>query len=451
MPSTRIQVDPRRVVALNRAKPGLSGPVVYWMSRDQRSQDNWALLYATQLAAELETKVEVVFCLTPSFLGATFRQFDFMLTGLAEIEGELTKHGIKFSIISGEPVKTLLEYCNGRQIKALVTDFSPLRIGREWRAFVARELPVSMFEVDAHNIVPAWLASDKQEYAARTIRPKIRRQVVEFLVEIPKLPKQENEVSSDIDWSKIRAGLSCDKSVLPVEGITPGEKAARKQLTQFVEKRLEGYDALRNDPNENSQSDLSPYLHFGQVSAQRIALEVLKTPNTKDREAFLEELIVRRELADNFCLYNPNYDSAEGFPSWAKKTLDAHKNDKREYVYSLKQFEEAKTHDRLWNAAQNEMKKTGKMHGYMRMYWAKKILEWTKNPEQAIKIAIYLNDKYELDGRDPNGYAGIAWSIGGVHDRPWFNRPVYGSIRYMSAGGAKGKFNVEAYCNRWQG
>jgi deoxyribodipyrimidine photo-lyase len=238
---------------------------------------------------------------------------------------------------------------------------------------------------------------------------------------------------------------------LPVEGITPGEKAARKQLTQFVEKRLEGYDTLRNDPNENSQSDLSPYLHFGQVSAQRIALEVLKTPNTKDREAFLEELIVRRELADNFCLYNPNYDSAEGFPSWAKKTLDTHKDDKREYVYSLKQFEEAKTHDRLWNAAQNEMKKTGKMHGYMRMYWAKKILEWTKNPEQAMKIAIHLNDKYELDGRDSNGYAGIAWSIGGVHDRPWFNRPVYGAIRYMSAGGAKGKFNVEAYCNRWQG
>ena len=159
----------------------------------------------------------------------------------------------------------------------------------------------------------------------------------------------------------------------------------------------------------------------------------------------LEELIVRRELADNFTFYNTQYASFDGFPAWAKQSLNEHRKDKREYLYSLKQFEQAETHDPLWNAAQTQMINKGKMHGYMRMYWAKKILEWTPSPEEAMMIAIYLNDKYELDGRDPNGYAGIAWSIGGVHDRAWFDRPVYGKVRYMNYRGCESKFNVKEY------
>jgi deoxyribodipyrimidine photo-lyase len=203
---------------------------------------------------------------------------------------------------------------------------------------------------------------------------------------------------------------------------------------------------MRNDPAKDGQSNLSPYMHFGHISAQRIALDVsMSDINKESREAFLEELIVRRELSDNFCFYNAHYDNFDGFPEWGKKTLNAHRKDKREYLYNIKQFENAETHDDLWNAAQIQMLKTGKMHGYMRMYWAKKILEWTESPEKAMEIAIYLNDRYELDGRDPNGYTGIAWSIGGLHDRAWNERPVFGKIRYMSYNGCKTKFDVIKY------
>jgi deoxyribodipyrimidine photo-lyase len=220
-------------------------------------------------------------------------------------------------------------------------------------------------------------------------------------------------------------------------------------LKGFMREGLRSYDEARNDPTVDGQSNLSPYLHFGHISAQRVALAIRESDvGGKSRDAFLEELIVRRELSDNFCFYNRDYDRFEGFPSWAQTTLKQHLRDKRDYRYTLEQFESAGTHDELWNAAQMEMAKTGKMHGYMRMYWAKKILEWTESPEDALKIAMFLNDKYELDGRDPNGYVGCAWSIGGVHDRAWFERPVFGKIRYMSYNGCKSKFNVDAYVQK---
>jgi deoxyribodipyrimidine photo-lyase len=214
---------------------------------------------------------------------------------------------------------------------------------------------------------------------------------------------------------------------------------------------LRGYDENRNDPNLDGQSGLSPYLHFGQLSAQRVALEVSKdrSEHRKDVEAFLEELIIRRELSDNFCYYNHKYDSFAGFPAWAQKSLNEHRGDAREFVYTKSEFEKAKTHDELWNASQRQLVKTGKMHGYMRMYWAKKILEWTTAPEEALKIAIYLNDKYELDGRDPNGYVGVAWSLGGVHDRVWFSRPIFGQIRFMNSRGCASKFNVKEYISKF--
>ncbi len=217
----------------------------------------------------------------------------------------------------------------------------------------------------------------------------------------------------------------------------------------FLSQKLAAYNERRNDPTLDGQSDLSPYLHFGQVSAQKLAWEVRRRAlDTPSGDAFLEELIVRRELSDNFCLYNEKYDSFEGFPAWAQKSLNAHRGDKREFLYSPKQFENAATHDELWNACQREMVQRGKMHGYMRMYWAKKILEWSASPEEALATAIDLNDRYELDGRDPNGYAGVAWSIGGVHDRAWFERPVYGQIRYMNANGCKAKFDVASYLRK---
>lgn len=220
-----------------------------------------------------------------------------------------------------------------------------------------------------------------------------------------------------------------------------------RALLGFLEHGLAGYERDRNDPNKNGTSGLSPYIHFGQISAQRIALQTIRTG--MDARAFLEELIVRRELSDNFCFYNSHYDDTQGFPDWAKRSLDIHLADRREYLYSFEELLSARTHDELWNAAQRQMLLTGRMHGYMRMYWAKKILEWTDGPDTAIRNAIALNDRFELDGRDPNGYAGIAWSLGGLHDRPWKERPIFGHVRYMSRSGANRKFDVKAYVNAW--
>jgi deoxyribodipyrimidine photo-lyase len=425
------------------------GPVVYWMSRDQRVSDNWALLYAQEVAFKMDAPLAVVFCLVPDFLNATLRQYGFMIAGLKEVEKGLSMLNIPFFLLTGPPGQEIPRFTNRHDIKALITDFDPLKLKRQWKKDVAQLTNLSFYEVDAHNIVPCWVASSKLEYGAYTIRPKINRLISEYLKDFPEVKKQSvlwKSGQEQINWDEIERSLSADRSVNVVDWRKPGEKAAQSALFGFVEEKLGGYDRDRNDPNKTGQSDLSPYLHFGHISAQRIALEVIKEKAASEsRDAFLEELIVRRELSDNFCFYNDHYDSVEGFPEWAKKTLNQHMNDKRPYLYPLEDFEGATTHDDLWNAAQLEMVKRGKMHGYMRMYWAKKILEWTRSPEEAMETAIYLNDRFELDGRDPNGYAGIAWSIGGVHDRAWNERNIFGKIRYMSYNGCRSKFKTDSY------
>ena len=447
---TRIggMVKKERIKVLKEGQES-SGPVVYWMSRDQRMHDNWALLYAQEIAEQAESSLAIIFCLMPDFLNATIRQYDFMLKGLREIEQELSAHNIPFFLLSGSPDKEIIEFVNRYKIKSLVTDFDPLKLKRQWKNDIAKQLTIPFYEVDAHNIIPCWHASPKLEYGAFTIRPKIRRLMPEFLEEYPKLGKHPfvwNGKRETVDWDKIKKNLNVDRGVHELNEVEPGEKAAREILDQFITVRLDDYDRVRNDPNKNGQSDLSPYLHFGHISAQRIAIEVVKVKAVgESKDAFLEELIVRRELSDNFCFYNDHYDSFEGFPEWAKKALDQHRKGARPYIYSIEDLEGARTHDDLWNAAQMEMVKRGKMHGYMRMYWAKKILEWTRSPEEAMKVAILFNDRYELDGRDPNGYTGIAWSIGGVHDRAWNERNVFGKIRYMSYNGCKSKFNINSY------
>lgn len=424
------------------------GPVVYWMQRDQRVNDNWALIYAQQKAMENDSPLVVLFCLTDNFLGATLRHYDFMLKGLEEVEKNLSGLNIPFVLLRGEQEKEIPAYLKKINAGMLVTDFSPLRIVRKWKKSVIDKIDIPVFTIDAHNIVPCWIASNKEEFAAYTIRPKIHKLLPEFLEEYPKLLSQKSNPlkSENVNWNEIRNRLNVDRNVLPVDWIKPGEQAAHIVLKEFSESRLAVYNEERNDPNRNAVSNLSPYLHFGHISAQRVALSMRNVSGSKDSiKSFLEELIVRRELADNYCFYNPDYDSFEGLRDWAKESLNEHRQDEREYTYSLNQFENSATHDPLWNAAQNEMVVKGKMHGYMRMYWAKKILEWTQSPEKAFETAIYLNDKYELDGRDPNGYTGIAWSIGGIHDRAWAERPVYGKIRYMNYNGCKRKFDVEKY------
>jgi len=430
-----------------------TGAVVYWMSRDQRVQDNWALLFAQETAIENKASLTVVFCLVPSFLNATIRHYGFMLKGLQEVASTLGKKNIAFHLLTGNPEREIPSFIMKNKSSTLVTDFDPLRTKREWKDRVSLKINIPFYEVDAHNIVPCWAASPKQEYAAYTFSPRIMKAMFEFLEEFPKVKKHPfglNKRPSNVDWEKAMKALKVDHSVPETDWIVPGEKAAMKALKSFIDNKLPRYSDLRNDPVKDGQSNLSPYLHFGQLSAQRAALEAdnAECPAVS-KDVYLEELIVRRELSDNFCYYNDHYDSFASFPEWSQRSLNAHRKDRREYIYSLKKFENAQTHDDLWNAAQMEMVKRGKMHGYMRMYWAKKVLEWSSSPEEALETAIYLNDKYELDGRDPNGYTGIAWSIGGVHDRAWNERPVFGKIRYMSYNGCKGKFDVEAYVRQY--
>jgi deoxyribodipyrimidine photo-lyase len=447
-----IEVNPHRVRLLQDGEI-LPGPVIYWMSRDQRVHDNWALLFAQKLALKNNTELAVVFNLVPDFLGATIRQYGFMLRGLQQVEKELNKFNISFYLLQGKLEKKISEFFSEKKVSVIISDFDPLRIKRIWKRDLAKKINIPFYEVDAHNIVPCLYVSKKIEYGAYTIRSKIHKALPEFLEEFPqliKMKKSEKSSFQKINWKEVRENLKVDFSVKEVNWLKPGEKEARKYLDEFILERLDNYNDERNDPTKNGQSNLSPYLHFGQISTQRIALEVQKLKNHSDStEAFLEELIVRRELSDNFCYYNSKYDSFEGFHAWAQKSLNEHRKDKREFIYSLKQFEKAKTHEELWNAAQLELVKTGKLHGYMRMYWAKKILEWSESPEEALRIAVYLNDKYELDGRDPNGYTGCAWSIGGVHDRAWTERPVFGKIRYMNFKGCKRKFDVDAYMKKF--
>jgi deoxyribodipyrimidine photo-lyase len=448
-------VDSRRIRKIKEGKP-VDGPVVYWMSREQRVNNNWALLHAIEVANKHHQPVLVVFNLVEEYGETTSRSFQFMLKGLQEVEKSLQQKNIPFHVTRGKTTGNLVGLLKHARVSTLVMDFDPLKIKRDWQEKVNRELDINISLVDARNIIPCWYVSDKQEFAAYTMRPKIKRKLAEFLVPIPGVQQQDITIVEKINleqennWQKILDYPVAKTGGNEINWISPGSDAGTDTFKFFMKEKLPFYASGKNDPNKDVLSNLSPYLHFGQLSAQWIALEVKQAAIQDDNTgSFLEELIIRRELSDNFCYYNENYDEFEGFPGWAKDTLKDHWNDKREKIYDFHEFEEAKTGDDLWNAAQMEMVKTGKMHGYTRMYWAKKILEWTENPSIALQYCIALNDKYELDGRDPNGYVGCAWSIGGVHDRAWGERPVFGKIRYMSYNGCKRKFDVKKYIEVW--
>ena len=445
------KTNQRRVRCHKEGKPG-EGAVVYWMSRDQRVQDNWALIYAQEVALQSARPLTVVFCLARTFLDAALRQYAFMLEGLMQVGKALEQKNIRFDLITGDAGTEISRYVRQNRVSMIVSDFDPLRIKREWKERIVKAIELPFFEVDARNIVPCWIASGKQEYGAYTLRPKIRHVLDEYLDDFPPLKKHPLVPAghvSEPNWDDALKRSRVDRSVRPVEWMKPGESEARRVLEDFLLVKLGTYHLYRNDPTRDSVSNLSPFLHFGQISSQRIAIEVKRSnADLKGKESFLEELVIRRELSDNYCYYNPSYDSPEGFPGWARETLEKHRYDRREYIYDLEQLERSKTHDPLWNAAQTEMVARGKMHGYLRMYWAKKILEWTPDVESAMKIAVFLNDKYELDGRDPNGYTGIAWALGGVHDRAWFERAIFGKVRYMSYNGCRSKFDVPAYIEK---
>jgi deoxyribodipyrimidine photo-lyase len=323
------------------------------------------------------------------------------------------------------------------------------RVGQQ-RA-LAERLRVPFWTVDADVIVPARLIP-KEQFAARTIRPRIHAQLETFLV-------AGSEPKARVGWNRPRGlrslratdrlleGFPLDRRVQPVTGFRGGTTEALKALDDFVRRRLAGYAERRNKPQLQGTSRLSPWLHFGHLGPRTVALAVRDGGGpVADRDAFLEEFIVRRELGVNFVRYNPHYDSLACAEPWAARTLREHTRDKRSYLYTERQLEHAETHDPLWNAAERQMVAGGWMHGYLRMYWGKKILEWSRSPEEAFEIAVRLNDRYELDGRDPNGYAGIAWAIAGKHDRAWGPvRAIYGTVRYMSFASTSKKFDSRAY------
>ena len=440
------KIDPARTKVLrNGVFSGKS--VLYWMSRDKRVDDNWALLAAQSVALNNKVPLIVCFQYLGNFPEANIRQYGFQLKGLLELKNKLDNLNIEFILNQGRASEVIPRIIDERVVGTIITDYNPLKVYKKRVNKVLGRTKIPFYQIDAHNIIPVWKASPKKEYAAYTIRKKIHNNLDQFLTDYPSLIKHPygNISKNDISYDNIVNGLKIDFSVQEVDWLVPGEIAAKNKL-DLLRDSLAGYDESRNDPTKDALSNLSPYFHFGHISPQRVALDIKNSSlPEQDKNSFLEEMIVRRELSDNFCEYEPNYDYFEGFHDWAKKTLNEHRNDEREYLYPKEQFEHADTHDPLWNAAQNQMMNKGKMHGYMRMYWAKKILEWSPNPEEAMQVAIDLNDKYELDGRDPNGYAGIAWSIGGIHDRAWFERPVYGKIRYMNYNGCKSKFNVKRY------
>ncbi|GAB4857000.1 DNA photolyase phr1 [Ancistrocladus abbreviatus] len=460
-------VQPGRIRILKQGKKKAvnqgAGPVVYWMFRDQRLRDNWALIHAADQANKANVPVAVAFNLFDRFKGAKARQLGFMLRGLKQLQRNIEDSlHIPFFLFQGEAIETIPNFLADCGASLLVTDFSPLREIRKYKEEICKRVSeaVSVHEVDAHNVVPIWAASDKLEYSAKTIRGKINKLLPEYLIEFPTLQPPNRRWGSSalsIDWDRyIEENTRRGADVPEIDWCEPGETAALEVLigseNGFLTKRLKNYATDRNNPlKPRALSGLSPYLHFGQISAQRCALEARSVQklcpkaDKKAVDAFLEELIVRRELADNFCYYQPHYDSLQGAWEWARKTLMDHASDKREHLYTKEQLEKSQTADPLWNASQLEMVHFGKMHGFMRMYWAKKILEWTSGPEEALATAIYLNDKYEIDGRDPNGYVGCMWSICGVHDQGWRERPVFGKIRYMNYAGCKRKFDVDGY------
>jgi deoxyribodipyrimidine photo-lyase len=440
-------IQKERIKVLNRKGVQKGKYILYWMQASQRTEYNHALEFAILKANELRQPVIVFFGITDQFPEANERHYTFMLEGLKEVKHSLENRGIQMVILHKFPEVGVLQLAKRASLAAV--DRGYLKIQEAWRDDASEKMDCPLIQVETDVIVPVEETSPKEEYAAATIRSKIMRKLNAFLVPLKEHQPIIDSLSLDFDSfdiedaAKAVSKLRIDRSVKSVESFHGGTKEANGHLEIFLESKLDRFPELRNDPTLDYLSHMSPYLHFGQISPLHIALKVSKT-RSPGVEAFLEELIVRRELSMNFVYYNEKYDSIDSIPDWAKKTLRTHQKDRRPYLYTPEELENAGTHDPYWNAAQKEMVINGKMHGYMRMYWGKKILEWSKTPEEAFKIALYLNNKYELDGRDPNGFTGVAWCFG-KHDRPWGERSIFGNVRYMNDKGLKRKFDADKY------
>jgi deoxyribodipyrimidine photo-lyase len=424
------------------------------MQQSQRAEFNHALEYAVHQANRLKQGVLVVFGLTDDYPEANLRHYTFMLEGLRETRRTLARRGIKMVVRKGPPPDVALDL--GRDASMIVCDCGYLRHQKAWRNQVAERADCPVVQVESDVVVPLRVVSTKSEYAARTIRPKIHKHLDSYLSGFRAATIRHSSLNLDIqgmdieDVEAVLKTLNIDRSVLPVSRyFTGGTTKARQMFKDFVHRRLARYVDNRNQPQTDDISHMSPYLHFGQISPLYLALQIRRADSRLQtaKESFLEELIVRRELAINFVNYTPHYDTYRCLPNWARQSLEEHRSDPREHVYTRRQLEDARTHDEYWNAAMREMKITGFMHNYMRMYWGKKILEWSRTPQHAFRTTLAINNKYFLDGRDANSYTGVAWTYG-VHDRAWFQRPIFGKVRYMAASGLERKCDIRGYVTK---
>ena len=442
-----------RITKLNDRGPADGQCVVYWMQSSIRVAENPALTMATSEANKRHLPLLVLFSIDPTIPSANRRNFAFMAEALQDTAVKLESAGARVCIRTGDAVENVVKVCREVKPAVIVTDESHLNEGRRRREAVAGQVGCTMLQVDGNVIVPVRLIPGEQ-YAAYTIRPRLMKVLDEYIRPFPPVrPESKGKwlAESDVDAREVVAEVTR----LNLSDITPsplfrgGETETDKTLEQFVEKRLDGYAENRNRPERYFTSDLSPYLRFGCISPARMIRQVLerreKLPEEVD--AFVEEAFVRRELAENFTFYDRGYRSLAALPNWAARTLDDHRKDRRQHLFTLDELEEGRTGDELWDAAQKEMVVKGKMAGYMRMYWGKRVLEWTRTPDEALNILLYLNDKYEIDGRSPNGYAGVLWCFG-KHDRAFVERPVYGKIRYMSPAAQRKKFDIQEYVRR---
>ena len=438
-------VEDKRIHYLNDKDTREGDYVLYWMQSAHRASNNPALEYSIDIANKKNKPLLAVFSLT-DYPEANERHYYFMLEGLREAFNYLHDLGAQTSIQIAEPTNLI----NGLSDRAVLTivDQGYTREVREWYELASKGVKCPLVQIETNVVVPVETASEKEEYAAYTIRKKINKHRDNFLnlSKVNELDRTQEIEIDGIDLGDINGilkKLKIDTSVKKSEKYTGGYGNASDLLDSFIDDKIDIYAKERNDPTKDALSQMSPYLHFGQISPVEVAVRV-RDSGERGVEEYLEELIVRRELAINFVYYNKNYDSFKCLPDWCKDTLMTHKDDEREYIYKYEELERAETHDPYWNAAQKEMTAIGKMHGYMRMYWGKKILEWVEDPIEAFDIALKLNNKYEIDGRDPNGYAGVAWCFG-KHDRPWKERSIFGKIRYMNSNGLKRKFDTELY------
>ena len=420
--------------------------ILYLVSRAIRFKDNQALYTAQKKALNQNAQLICLFNYYPNYPYANLRNMHFLLSGLLEMSQKLNKHNIPLLFRQGNLIENINDLRNDFDITNIITEqhvLKPILKAHDLLSEYCYSNMIEFLKVNTACVVPVDETSLKLEYAAKTIRPKIMSKYKSYLLNFYPIqihPQSINiESFNQIQFNNFFAQNKLEE--LSLSKLIPGEDAANAQLQHFIEHGLKNY-ANRNEYDSQGQSYLSAYLHFGMLSPLKMIRDVENSQH-ENAPLFVEEALVRRELAENYCYYCKDYDSIKGAWTWAQNTLNQHINDPREYTYTLEKFEKAETHDDLWNFCQMKIVTDGYLHSYLRMYWSKMVLYWTKTPQDAIDLLIHLNDKYMLDGRDPNGYTGIMWSVAAVHDRPWFDRPVIGLVRAMGKDGTLKKSKLK--------